>query len=69
MVPAAPAIVPPGMPEHLGVFLDGAYIGHVRAGGAPRVAATLRRIKAARLAAERGDPGPPHWPALRVRRS
>jgi hypothetical protein len=66
MVPAAPALTPPGLPEYLGVQLDGACIGHVRAERAPRLVATMRRIKAARLASDRGDPVPPHWPPLRV---
>ena len=67
MVPAAPAVVPPAVPEYLAVQLDGAVIGHISAERVPDLVATLRRIKAARLATDRGDPVPRHWPPLRVR--
>lgn len=51
MQPAQPAVVPPSLPAHLVVNLDGRPLGTVAAAVAPLLTARLRALKAARLAA------------------
>ncbi len=66
MVPAAPALAPPALPQYMGVHLDGRAIGFVESRAAARLAARLRAIKAGRLASEMGRSVPGTAP-LRVR--
>lgn len=51
MQPAQPAVVPPSLPAHLVVNLDGQPLGTVASAVAPLLTARLRALKAARLAA------------------
>ncbi len=66
MVPAAPALAPPSVPEYIGVHLDGRPIGFVEQRSAPRLANRLRSIKAACLASQQGR-SLPGLPSLQVR--
>lgn len=51
MQPSQPAVVPPSLPTHLVVSLDGRPLGTVAVALAPLLTARLRALKAARLAA------------------
>ena len=57
MIPCAPGMVPPPLPQYLSVLLDGRIVGAVSSKLASRLVARMRDIRAATLAAAEGLTG------------
>jgi hypothetical protein len=67
MVPAAAAAAPPLVPDYITVHLDGRTVGAIESRRAARLVMHLRRVKAARLAADHGLPLSAERPSLQAR--